>query len=119
MKKIALFAILFIFCFMQTYSEEPKGFQNVTYLNEKHKTNRPRIPAKRYLICYYASGFITLKIPNENQFIELTLIDKNQPIWSGYVSIENPSCVIPTLTGEYTLECVTDQNQVFTGILYF
>lgn len=102
--------------------ERPKEFLKNAELDHllQPSKNRPRIPSLLKLDCFYEVGYITFNMPEQFEYIEVTLsIDENNPIWTGVVFKNSPETDIPELIGEYTITCQTDGNQIFTGLLTF
>ncbi len=90
-----------------------------TYLRFPRDPKRPKAPAKISLICQYSTGYISLSFPEDANYMEISLSDEVGPVWIGTISRTNPETEIPVLSGEYTITCQTDQNQIFEGIIFF
>ena len=102
--------------------------QNKDKQSKEHQTvlipptnpgNRPKAPAKISLICQYSIGYISLSFPEDANYMEISLSDEAGPVWIGTISRTNPETEIPVLSGEYTITCQTDQNQIFEGTINF
>ncbi len=90
-----------------------------TILPRNTPTHRPKSPAKIYLVCQYSIGHISLSFPDDATYMDVSLNDETGPVWIGTISRTNPETEIPSLLGEYTIICQTDQNQIFEGTLFF
>ena len=82
-------------------------------------TRRPKLPAQIRLTCQYWSNHIKLDFPEEVNYIETTIRQEDHIIWHGILTKAVPEADIPYLKGEYTIECRTDENQIFEGTLLF
>ena len=51
--------------------------------------------------------------------MEVTLTQNGVSAFFGIVTIDEPYIETPQLTGEYIINCKTDGNQYYQGILYF
>lgn len=113
---------LLLFCSSPIYGE-PKLSANersVTTIPPRRKPGRiPKAPSAVFLICQYSTAYISLSFPDDANYMEVSLSDEAGPVWIGTISRTNPETEIPVLSGEYTLTCQTDQNQIFEGTLLF
>lgn len=81
--------------------------------------NKPRIPSNSHINCFYGNGFIELSFPVECEYMEVTLTQNGVSAFFGIVTIDEPRIETSLLTGEYIINCKTDGNQYYQGILYF
>jgi len=81
-------------------------------------THRPNAPSKTIIECAYGDGFLEFTLPENVNTLTFLLYNGEEEI-SGVVTMENPVAEIPSLHGEYNLECQDDGNRTYTGILYF
>lgn len=126
MKTLTTYIVIFFICiscsgniFADSRSENAADL-STTYLKTKRDpTHRPKSPAKIYLVCQYSIGHISLSFPDDATYMDVSLNDETGPVWIGTISRTNPETEIPSLLGEYTIICQTDQNQIFEGTLFF
>ncbi len=126
MKTLTTYIVIFLICiscsgniFADSRSENTADL-STTYLNPKRDPgHRPKSPAKIYLVCQYSIGHISLSFPDDATYMDVSLNDETGPVWIGTISRTNPETEIPSLLGEYTIICQTDQNQIFEGTLNF
>lgn len=121
---IKLIAILLISvsCTGNVLAEKRNSETNdlrTTYLRFPRDPKRPKAPSMIYLICQYSTAYISLSFPEDANYMEISLSDETGPVWIGSISRTNPETEIPVLSGEYTITCQTDQNQIFEGTLLF
>jgi len=81
-------------------------------------TKRPNAPSRLYIECFYGDGFIQFVIPDGTQTLSVRVYNDSEE-WSGVVSIANPTLELPTLIGEYTVECIDDSNRSFYGTIEY
>ena len=126
MKSLTTYIAIFLICiscsgniFADSRSENAADL-STTYLKTKRDPgHRPKSPAKIYLVCQYSIGHISLSFPDDATYMDVSLNDETGPVWIGTISRTNPETEIPSLLGEYTIICQTDQNQIFEGTLFF
>ena len=92
---------------------------NAIVMKERKSTNRRNAPSKVYIICHYSVGQLSFDLPNYIEYIDITINDATNLIWTGYANHNNYTLDIPCLHGEYENSCTTDQNSTLTGILQF
>ncbi len=90
-----------------------------TKLNDRPFGHRRNAPSKVYIICHYSVGQLSFDLPPYIEYIDITIGEETNPVWTGYADHENYSIDIPYLYGEYEITCVTDQNRTLTGTLQF
>ena len=112
-----------MFIFSSTIAAEKRNNgtkeHKTAIIPSRHENYRPKEPAKISLICQYSTGYISLSFPEDANYMEISLSDEVGPVWIGTISRTNPETEIPVLSGEYTITCQTDQNQIFEGIIFF
>lgn len=124
MNKLTTSIIFFsVFLFSFTIAAEKRDNttkeNQTTIIPHRNENYRAKAPAKIYLICQYSTGYISLSFPEDANYMEISLSDEVGPVWIGTISRTNPETEIPVLSGEYTITCQTDQNQIFEGTLLF
>ena len=87
-------------------------------IREPRPKNRPEAPSRVYIECRYGAGFMWFQLPAGVYQATLRL-SNDTFVWEGLVTTDNPMVEIPSLTGEYTLLCQTDNGRLFTGLLEF
>lgn len=80
---------------------------------------RPRAPATIYLECRYSAEYIFFVMPEDAQYLEVTLSREETTVWQTTVTRQNPTAVVSSLSGEYDIICRTDGNQIFGGEITF
>ena len=112
-----------MFIFSSTVAAEKRNKDTkehqTTIIPHRHENHRPKAPSMIYLICHYNTGYISLSFPEDANYMEISISDETGPVWIGTISRTNPETEIPILSGEYTITCQTDQNQIFEGTLLF
>jgi hypothetical protein len=58
-------------------------------------------------------------IPENIYGMTVNILREEACEFSCYVTSEEPYIDIPTFSGEYTVQCVTDDGSIFSGILQF
>lgn len=98
---------------------QSSSHSNAIVMKERKSTNRRNAPSKVYIICHYSVGQLSFDLPPYIEYIDITIEDATNPVWTGYADHDNNTVDIPCLYGEYKITCVTDQNRILTGILQF
>lgn len=83
------------------------------------KPNRPSAPSHSYIHFIYTRGHIDFTLSPTMEYLDVTISKDDIPVWSGTVTQDEPSAEIPVLYGEYTIACITDNGQVYLGVLNF
>lgn len=120
--RFTLVVLLLSFLSPSAKADEPAIFteaDNVTILTAPTIKRKPRAPSMIYVTCYYSVGHIAFTMPDDAQYMHITLEQDDSTVWTGVVFKNSPETDIPELIGEYTITCRTDGNQVFTGLLTF
>ena len=104
---------------------EPEGNQNpqssnVAIFYPQKGSQRPNAPTHYFIKCYYSSEYLNFLLPNDIQYLSVSILDNNETsILSCFVTAED-SCVDGlNLSGEYTVICVTDDNRAFSAYIDF
>lgn len=124
MKKTTIYFLLAllvaIFPISILADDNPDGGNNTELIIVPPTTpKKPRIPSNSHINCFYGNGFIELSFPTECEYMEMTLTQNGISAFYGIVTIDEPRIETPLLTGEYIINCKTDGNQYYQGILYF
>lgn len=93
-------------------------------LTPRHSKDRKRTPSRLFIICNYHlqndnSYRIHFQLPPDIAYLEIQLVNEDGDYYPGVVLQDSPSIDIYNLQGEFTMNCTTDQNQIYTGTLYF
>lgn len=83
------------------------------------RRKNPKMPATIYIECRYSADHITFVMPDNAQYLEVTLSREETTVWQTTVTRQNPTAVIPSLSGEYDIIYRTDGNQIFGGEITF
>lgn len=84
----------------------------------KSNGNRPKAPTTLFVGCEYGDGFLVFTLPESVGMLTFILY-KDGEVISGMATSEDPCVEIPSLHGEYNIECVDDGNRTYTGVLDF
>ena len=99
--------------------QAPKDLPKTVILRHtKHDSLRPNAPSRVIIECAYGDGVLQLHLPSGVYYANLRLMNDTY-VWEGLVTADNPTVEIPSLNGEYTLLCQTDDGRIFTGLLEF
>lgn len=90
-----------------------------TLRHQSPTTIRPEKPFRYTIECLYGKGHIKLLFPDYIEYLDVTIINEDIPVWSGTVTQDEPYADIPYLYGEHTITCITDGGHIFTGYLNF
>lgn len=101
------------------YGGESNTKTGVVGRRSTRTTNRPTAPSHAYIHFTYTSGYIDFILNPTMEYLDVTISKDDIPVWSGTVTQDEPSAEIPVLYGEYTIACITDNGQVYLGVLYF
>ncbi len=115
--------IFLLFSFVGIKAEEP----TTTIKDKPHliiltptRNDKPRTSVTTYIECHYTSESISFILPNDIQYLEVTISNGDVTEWQSVVSHQNPEISpLPNFVGEYTITCRTNLNQTFQGSLLF
>jgi len=122
MKRFLSFAIILILSittFKISAQNMPLNNEKSTDLQLVNHGKRARTPSRYSIHCIYSPTYIYFELPSHINQLEISIENETETIWIGQISAIQPMINISELDGSYIINCVTDQNQVFTGILYF
>lgn len=88
-------------------------------LHERNPGDRPKAPSRIFIECRYGIGHMEFSIPENIYGMTVNILREEACEFSCYVTSEEPYIDIPTFSGEYTVQCVTDDGSIFSGILQF
>lgn len=119
---LALLTLLFlsapsIKCFAENIEEAEKNDPVIILIPGKQKY--PKAPSSIFLECRYSAGHLAFTIPDDVEFITITIGEEESPVWTGIVTKQMPETDIPLLIGTFHISCRTDGNQIFYGELTF
>ncbi len=124
--QIILFSILFCLSSFVGYaddkpSQNPPAEKRVALFYPIDNINRPNSPTLQYIIkCYYNFDYMAFELPADVESLTIEIKGGNFIVWQGEVTVEEPYTEIPAyLSGEYDVECTTDMNQIFEGVIVF
>lgn len=83
------------------------------------RRKNPKMPATIYIECRYSADHITFVMPDDAQYLEVTLSREETTVWQTTVTRQNPTAVVSSLSGKYDIICRTDGNQIFGGEITF
>lgn len=98
--------------------EQRPNSGNTVLRHISSSTGRPNAPSMLNIICVYGDGFLQFIFPDNIKWLTYHLYNGTENI-SGVVSPDNPIAEIPSLHGEYNIECQDDGGRTYVGILYF
>lgn len=119
---ITLLTLLFLSvssvkCFAESIEETTDSETDIVLVPGKYKY--PKVPSNIFLECRYSAGYLAFTIPDDVEFISITIGEEESPLWTGIVTKHNPGTAIPVLIGTFPISCRTDGNQIFYGELTF
>ena len=122
--KILALLILLLFPFQEITADDdtPSDDENdkTEILVPTPPPGKPRMPSRIFIECRYSVGHISFAVPSDVLFLEVSLNKNETTLWEGIVTRDNPKTIIPVLpSGEYTIVCRTDGNQIFHGTLTY
>lgn len=116
---IAMLTLVLAFPLVAEQSENDTSAQIGTIvLKPKIKNKRPNAPSLISVKCEYGDGFLKFTLPENVNMLTFRLDNEVEEI-SGVVSADNPVADIPSLVGEYNIECQDDGYRTYIGILCF
>lgn len=92
--------------------------EKTVILQQKVNPIRPRVPSRITLECAYGDGYISCNFPESILLISVRLYNNTEE-YTDIISQDNPTMLIPSLSGEYYIECETENGHLFVGTLYF
>lgn len=96
-----------------------KATTKKTVLYASHKGSlRPNAPSRLCMECNYGDGVIEFLLPEGVESLFVRVYDSLFEL-EGIVTCANPRFEIPNLQGEYSIECITEDGRVFSGIIIF
>ena len=122
MKKILLLLIVSLTAILGSaesgeYSNgtNKKGTLNVSW---KNTPGRPRVPSNVTLECYYGEGYIGFVFPDGVNMISFDITNETES-WSGMVTFDEPVTETPSFSGEYQIECATDNGYTYSELIKY
>lgn len=120
--KFLILPLILLFYSADVRGEEVKtnsdGTGTIILMPTKNKG--ARTPSLIFIECRYSPAHISFIIPSDILFLEVTISNNDNVFWEGVVTWDNPDAIIPVLqTGEYTITCHTDGNQIYKGSFSF
>lgn len=114
-----LLAFLLLFSVSVSAEDDNNDDTSTVVLTPKDKPG-PRMPSRIFIECRYSVGHISFAVPSDVLFLEVSLSKNENTLWEGIVTQDNPKTIIPVLpSGEYTIVCRTDGNQIYQGTLMY
>lgn len=104
-------------CFAESFEETTDSGTDIVLVPGKYKY--PKVPSNIFLECRYSAGHLAFTIPDDIEFISITIGEEESPVWTGIVTKQMPETDIPLLIGTFHISCRTDGNQIFYGELTF
>lgn len=121
MKKllIALSLVVMVESFSIRAENQTQPIEGVVVLQHRPiLSKRPKTPSTLYVECEYGNGYLSFTLPENVSTLNYRLYKDEEEI-SGMVTSEDPYAVIPSLHGEYNIECVDDGYRTYIGVLNF
>ena len=120
---------LFIAVLLAYFAFAPSAFSDektdnspttTTKLEKKILQNGPRSGSIPYLDCIYNVGYLSLVLPDEFNFAEVTIsANETSVVWTDIVTPDFSDCDIPVLSGQYEVTCTLDNGAIYQGIVVF
>lgn len=114
-------AITMILLFISSFSalaEEPTNVQqNTTTIltNKKGVNDRPQMPSRNHILCFYKNGFLGFDANFEYEYMEVVISGPES--CSDMLTPMQPFIEAPALSGTYTIRCTTYGGAVYEGTL--
>ncbi len=119
---IAMLTLILAFPLVAEQSEnDPSKLRGTIVLKPKIKNKRPNAPSLISVECEYGDGFLKFTLPENVNFLTFRLdnVNNEEGEIAGIVSADNPVANIPSLSGEYYIECQDDGYRTYAGVLCF
>lgn len=121
--RIIILVIVAVLSGIVAFADSQKGGRppmlgKTVILHQKVLSKRPNAPSRNVMECMYGDGFITCEFSEEVHSISIRLYNDCEE-YSAIISQDNATMVIPPLSGEYNIECHSDNGRVFVGFLNF
>ena len=90
---------------------------DIIIFKPKKPSTRPKLPGIGFQ-AIYNNGIIEFDIPLGYEYLKVTVIDETDvPVMECTITPENPYMTFNAPAGTYTIECISDSNQMFVGYL--
>lgn len=121
--KISVLAVMIVCCSLSSVAEDSKSEPKETMaktilLTLKPSSHRPNAPSRTFIECQYCNEGMLFTFPEGIYSISVT-ITNGADAWYGHASRETNEIHFPPKSGDYEMECVTDDGRVFYGQLLF
>lgn len=112
-------ALTGLMAFADSHSgERPPVLGKTVILHMKVISNRPNAPSLFKMECTFGERFVTCTFPENVHTISVRLYNERE-MYSDILTEENYIMEIPSLCGEYIIECDSDNGRTYTGTLIF
>lgn len=93
--------------------------QKVKFLRCKvQPAGRPNAPSRVFIECTYGDGGMEFTFPEGVETLTVQISNEGETL-TFVATSEEPRFEIPVLTGEYAIQCTTDDGRVFAGVIEF
>ena len=123
MQKLKLFIVAAICCLsIITVSAIPDSHQSSsnsssTVLHQKGPASqRPNAPSRVYIECRYGAGVMEFSFIEGVNSMSVTVANESYQSFD-IVTAEEPMMELSLPSGEYAIECLTDDGRTFTGTI--
>lgn len=99
--------------------KENDSQETKTVLKPVKDPSRPNKPSNYFIECRYGKGFIELGLPEGIEMVFLSIKQDGASMWEDMIFSDGSWIEIPELSGQYVIECRTEDGRIFTGELYF
>lgn len=79
-------------------------------------TLRPRVPSRVYIACRYGAGVMEFSFIEGVNSMSVTVANESYQSFD-IVTAEEPMMELSLPSGEYAIECLTDDGRTFTGTI--
>ena len=87
-------------------------------LHQKVLSKRPNAPSRFFIECVYGDCLLEFIFPQGVNSLSIKVYNETEE-WLTNATLDAPIVEIPSLEGEYTVECTANDGRVFSGIITF
>lgn len=84
-------------------------------LPQRPTKNRPNAPSRVFIECEYSAGVLYFVLPADVEYADIYVESAGAVVFSGDITADECALLVPGLTGEYTITCITDDGREFVG----
>lgn len=88
-------------------------------LHLNNKKGRPKLPGNKTIMCYQDGSALRFELPDGTMCATVEIGDYESTTWATTVTVDDPTCEVSNIQGEYIITVTTDQFQSFSGTITF